>query len=166
MVERVVEGLPEADLVASLDLVEEAVDSSDGLALVVASQDDNLPWESDLQSVKKADDLTRLLATVYVIAHEEVASLHRDDFVALELVLVLLADVVWRWPAEPFVVPTRLRGGACAGHRHHASATTNQKSTGQGLLSFSSGGDLEGGFRGHSCYFKIFFKPNFESLNS
>lgn len=90
MVERVVEGLPEADLVASLDLVEEAIDSGDGLALVVASQDDYLPWESDLQSVKKADDLTRLLATVYVIAHEEVAGLHRDDFVALELVLVLL----------------------------------------------------------------------------
>ena len=48
VVERVVEGLPEADLVSSLDLVEETVDSGDGLALVVATQDDDLSWEAHL----------------------------------------------------------------------------------------------------------------------
>ena len=94
MVERVVEGLPEADLVSSLDLVEETVDSGDGLALVVATQDDDLSWEAHLQGVQQTNDFAGLLASIYVITHEQVPSLHGDDAITLELVFVLLLHLL------------------------------------------------------------------------
>ena len=42
MVEARVELLPQVDLVPSLDLVEESVDASNGLALVVSTKNDHL----------------------------------------------------------------------------------------------------------------------------
>lgn len=46
IIEAIIKGLPERDLVPSLDLVKEPIDSRDGLTLVVASQNDDLLWIS------------------------------------------------------------------------------------------------------------------------
>ena len=48
VVERVVEGLPQRELVSPLDLVEESVDARRRLALMVATQQDDLAREPDL----------------------------------------------------------------------------------------------------------------------
>ena len=51
MIERVVESLPQRYFITSLDLVEEAVDPSDSLALVVTSEHHNLLREAALERV-------------------------------------------------------------------------------------------------------------------
>lgn len=89
VVEAVVEGLPETDLVSTFDFVEETVYARDGLTLVVASEDDHLMREADFEGQEQADDLATLLATVDVVSHEEVPALLRNNIVTLiSLVLV------------------------------------------------------------------------------
>ena len=51
MIERVVESLPQRYFITSLDLVEETVDPSDSLALVVTSEHHNLLREAALERV-------------------------------------------------------------------------------------------------------------------
>lgn len=93
VVEAIPESLPQGDLVPSLDLIEEAVDPGDGLTLVVASQDDNLVRVFDLQGEKEADDLTALLSSVDIVAHEQVSRRLGDDLVTL-LLLVLVCHLL------------------------------------------------------------------------
>lgn len=89
MVEAVVECLPQRELVSPLDLVEESVDAGDGLALVVATEDNHLFWETALQREKQADYLTALLATVHVVTKEEILQISAQNlFLLLLLVLV------------------------------------------------------------------------------
>ena len=57
---------------------------------MIATQNDYLTRESALKRVQKADDFAALLATIHVVAHEQIARLHGDDTITLELILVLL----------------------------------------------------------------------------
>lgn len=94
MVERVVEGLPETDLVSSLDFIEKAVHSCDGLGLVVASKHDDLSRESYLQSVQKANNLARLFPSIDVVSHEKVSSLEWNDSILVEVIFVLILHLL------------------------------------------------------------------------
>lgn len=71
-VEAVGERLPQFDVVSSLALVVEAIDTVDGGAFVVATQDEEVLRVLDLVRKQQADGLERLLASVYVVSQEEV----------------------------------------------------------------------------------------------
>ena len=77
-VEAVGKRLPQLDVVPTLALVVEAVDTVDGRAFVVAPQDEEVLGVLDLVGEEQADSLERLLATIYVIAKEEVVGLGRE----------------------------------------------------------------------------------------
>ena len=66
-VETVIKLLPNVDFIPSFHFIEKSINTSNGLRFVVASQYNNLIWESDFQSEKKADDFCALLASVYII---------------------------------------------------------------------------------------------------
>ena len=74
-VEAVCEGLPQLDVVSSFALIVEAVDTVDGGTFVVATQNEEVFWILDLVCQKQADCLEGLLATVHVVAKEEVVGL-------------------------------------------------------------------------------------------
>jgi hypothetical protein len=94
-VEGVGERLPELDVVTPLALVEEAVDAVDASALVVATEDEEVLGELDLEGEDEADGLEALLATVHVVAEEEVVRSRRETtvFEQAEEVVVLTVDV-------------------------------------------------------------------------
>ena len=71
-IEAIGECLPQLDVVASLALVVESVDTIDGRALVVAAQDEEVLWILDLVREQEADGLEGLLAAVDIVAEEEV----------------------------------------------------------------------------------------------
>ena len=71
-VEAICEGLPELDVVATLALVIEAVDSVDGGTLVVASQEEEVLRVLNLVCQEEADGLEGLLAAVHVVTKEEI----------------------------------------------------------------------------------------------
>ena len=56
---------------------------------MVTSEDHNLSWISHLQGEEEADDLAALLASIHVVAHEEVTGRLADDLIVL-LLLVLV----------------------------------------------------------------------------
>ena len=90
VVEAGVELLPQPNFVAALDFVEEAVNARDGLALVVAAEDNDLLGVADFEGEEEANNFATLLASVDVVAHEEVLALLGEDALLL-LLLVLLA---------------------------------------------------------------------------
>ena len=90
MIEAVVEGLPECDLVPPLDFIEKAVHPSDGLTFVVASEDDHLLGVPHLECEEQADDFAALLTSVDIVAHEKVTCILGYNVVVL-LLLVLIA---------------------------------------------------------------------------
>lgn len=94
-VEAVGKGLPELNVVAALALVIEAVDAVDGRALVVAAENEEVFGVLDLVGEEKADGLKGLLATVDVVAEEEVVGLGREATVLEETeeVVVLAVDI-------------------------------------------------------------------------
>lgn len=94
-VEAVGERLPQLDVVATLALVVEAVDAVDGRALVVAAQDEEVFRVLDLVREEQANGLERLLATVHVVAEEEIVSLGREAAILekAEQVVILSMDV-------------------------------------------------------------------------
>ena len=71
MVEAVAESLKQRNFIPSLDLVEEAINSCDSLALVVSPQNNNLLREPHFQSEKQADYLARLFSSIDVVSHKE-----------------------------------------------------------------------------------------------
>lgn len=77
-VEAVRKGLPQFDVVTTLALVIETVDTVDGGALVVAAQNEKVLRVLDLVCQQKADGLKRLLATIHVVAKEQVVCLWRE----------------------------------------------------------------------------------------
>jgi len=89
VVEASIECLPETYFVSSLNFVEEAINSCDGLRLVISTQHNNLAGVSDLQGEEQADDLTALLSSVDVVAHEQVFGLLGDDVVVLVLLVLI-----------------------------------------------------------------------------
>lgn len=94
-VEAVGEGFPQLDVVPSLALVVEAVNAVDRGALVVAAQDEEVFGVLDLVCEQQADGLERLLATVYVVAEEEVVGLWWETAILeeTEQVVVLAVDI-------------------------------------------------------------------------
>ena len=77
-VEAVGKRLPQLDVEAALALVVEAVDAVDARAFVVAAQNEEVFGVLDLIRQQQADGLERLLATVDVVAEEEVVGLGRE----------------------------------------------------------------------------------------
>lgn len=94
-VEAVGECLPELDIVSSLALVIEAVDTVDGGTLMVAAQNEEVLGVLDLVGKKQADGLERLLATVDVITKEQIVGLRRESTVLekTQEVVVLSVDI-------------------------------------------------------------------------
>jgi hypothetical protein len=120
-VEAVSEGLPELDVVASLALVVEAIDAVDGGALVVAAQDKEVLGVFDLVGQEQADGLQGLLASVDVIAQEEVVCLRREAtvFEQTEEVIVLTVDVTTDLSTRHVSLDASGRGGGPQVGRMH-----------------------------------------------
>jgi hypothetical protein len=74
-VEAVRKCLPKLDVVSTLALVVEAVDTVDGSTLVVSAENEEVFRVLDLVGEEEADGLERLLASVDVVAEEEVVGL-------------------------------------------------------------------------------------------
>ena len=94
-VEAVGKSLPQLDVVASLALVVETVDTVDGGTLVVTAKNEEVLGVLDLVRQKKADGLEGLLATVDVVTEEEVVGLGWESTVLeeAEKVVVLAVNV-------------------------------------------------------------------------
>lgn len=71
-VEAVRKCLPQFDVITTLALVIETVDTVDGSALMVSTQDEEVLGVFDLVCQQKANGLERLLATVHVVTKEQV----------------------------------------------------------------------------------------------
>lgn len=67
-VEAVCERLPQLDVVSSLALVVETIDTVDGGALVVTTENEKVLGILDLVCEEKTDGFQRLLTTVNIIA--------------------------------------------------------------------------------------------------
>ena len=77
-VEDVAKHAPQFDVVTPLALVVKPVDARDGVALVVASQQEEVLGVLHLVRQKQADHLQALLSAVHVIAQEQVIRLRRE----------------------------------------------------------------------------------------
>lgn len=94
-VEAVCEGLPKLDVVSALALVVKAVDTVDGGALVVSSQDKEVFGVLDLVGQEQADGLETLFTTVDVVTEKEVVGLRREATVLekTQQVIILSVDI-------------------------------------------------------------------------
>lgn len=94
-VEAVCESLPKLDVVSSLALVVEAIDTVDGGALVVAAQDEEVLGVFDLIGQEQADGLQRLLTSVDIVTQEEVVCFWREAtvFEQAEEVIILTVNI-------------------------------------------------------------------------
>ena len=94
-VEAVGESLPQLDVVSALALVVESIDTVDGGTLVVATENEEVLGVLDLVCQEQADSLQRLLATVDVVAKEEVVGLRGETAVFEETqeIVVLTVDI-------------------------------------------------------------------------
>mmetsp|Transcript_47028 Transcript_47028/g.132283 ORF Transcript_47028/g.132283 Transcript_47028/m.132283 type:complete len:209 (-) Transcript_47028:231-857(-) len=82
-IEHVAELLPELDVVAALALVIKPIDASDGCALVVASQQEEVLGELRLVGEEQGNCLQALLPSVHVVAQKYVVAL-RGELAVLE----------------------------------------------------------------------------------
>jgi hypothetical protein len=100
-VEAIGECFPQLDIVATLALVVEAIDSVDRGALVVTSEDEEVFGVLDLVGKEQANGLKRLLTSVDVVTEEEVVGLRREATVLEEseeivvLSMDITADLDW-----------------------------------------------------------------------
>lgn len=94
-VEAVCERLPELDVIAALALVVESIDTVDGRALVVTTENEEVLGVLDLVREEETDGLERLLSTVDVVTQEEVVGFWGEAAVLeqAEEVVVLAVDV-------------------------------------------------------------------------
>lgn len=94
-VEAVGKCLPQLDVVASLALIVETVDTVDGCTLVVTAEDEEVLRVFDLVRQQEADSLEGLLATVDVVTEEEVVGLGWETtiFEEAEKVVVLAVNI-------------------------------------------------------------------------
>jgi hypothetical protein len=94
-VEAVGKGLPQLDVVATLALVVEAIDTVDRGALVVTSEDEEVFGVLDLVGKEQANGLKRLLTSVDIVTEEEVVGLRREATILEESeeVVVLSVDI-------------------------------------------------------------------------
>jgi hypothetical protein len=80
-VEAVCERLPQLDIVPSFALVVEAVDTIDGSALVIATENEEVLRILDFVREQETDGLEGLFATVHIVAQEEVVGLRWESAV-------------------------------------------------------------------------------------
>lgn len=80
-VEAIGKSLPELDVVATLALIVESVDTVDRGAFVVTAENEEVFGIFDLVRKQQADGLEGLLATVDVVTKEEVVRLGRETTV-------------------------------------------------------------------------------------
>lgn len=94
-VEAICESLPELDVVPSLALIVEPVYAVDRGAFVVTAQDEKVFGVLDLVGQQEADGLERLLATINVIAEEEVVGLGGEAAVLeqSQKIVILTVDI-------------------------------------------------------------------------
>jgi hypothetical protein len=94
-VEAVGESLPQLNVVPSLALVVETINAVDRGTLMVAAQDEEVLGVFDLVRKEQADGLERLLATVHVVAKEEVVGLWWEAAILkqTEQIIVLAVDI-------------------------------------------------------------------------
>lgn len=77
-VEAIGKGLPQLDVVPAFAFVVKAVDTIDAGAFVISSEDEEVLRILDLVCQKQADSLERLLASINIVAEEEVVGLRRE----------------------------------------------------------------------------------------
>ena len=94
-VEAIGECLPKFDVVPPLAFIVETVDSVDGGALVVTTENEEVLGVFDLVSQKEADGLKRLLATVDIVTQEQVVGFRREAtvFEETQKIVVLAVDI-------------------------------------------------------------------------
>lgn len=94
-VEAISEGLPELDVITALAFVVEAVNSVDRGTFMVAAQDEEILRVLDLVRQQQADRLQGLLASVYIIAKEEIVGFWGKPAVLKESeeIVVLTMDI-------------------------------------------------------------------------
>lgn len=94
-VEAISKSLPQLDIVPALALVVKTVDTVDGRALVVTTQNEEVLGVFYLVRQQKADGLQRLLATIDVITEEKVVGLRGETAVLKQSqqVIVLAVDI-------------------------------------------------------------------------
>jgi hypothetical protein len=94
-VEAVRKCLPKLDVVSTLALVVEAVDTVDGSTLVVSAENEEVFGVLDLVGEEEADGLERLLTSVDVVAEEKVVGLGGETAVLKQAqqIVVLTVDI-------------------------------------------------------------------------
>lgn len=94
-VEAIGECLPELDVVPPFAFIIETIDSVDGCALVVPTEDEEIFGVLDLVCEEKADGFEGLLATVNVVSEEKVVGFWREATVFKEAqkIVVLAVDI-------------------------------------------------------------------------
>jgi hypothetical protein len=94
-VEAIGKGLPELNVIATLALVVEAIDTVDRSTLVVTSQNEEVLGVLDLVGEEQADGLKGLLTSVDIVTEEEVVGLGREATVLEESeeIVVLSVDI-------------------------------------------------------------------------
>ena len=89
MIETIIECLPQRKFVSAFDLVEEAIDPSNRLRLVVSSKNINLFWEASFQGEEETDYLTALFASIDVVTEEEIFVLTTQNLFLLVLFVLV-----------------------------------------------------------------------------
>jgi len=92
-VEAVCECLPQLDVVATLAFIIEAVNTVDGGALVISAKDKEILGVFDLVGEEQADGLEGLLATVDVVAEEEVVGFGGEAAILEEAQKIIILSV-------------------------------------------------------------------------
>jgi len=102
-VEAVGEGFPQFDIVSSLAFVVETINTVDGGALVVSSQEEEVLRVLYLVSQEKANGLKTLLASVHVVTEEQVVGIRRETAIlkqskqVIVLTMNITANLDWRF---------------------------------------------------------------------
>mmetsp|Transcript_11461 Transcript_11461/g.20687 ORF Transcript_11461/g.20687 Transcript_11461/m.20687 type:complete len:342 (+) Transcript_11461:1304-2329(+) len=94
-VEGVSERLPNADVVPTLALVIEPIDTVNGCALVIPTKDEEVLRILDFEGQYKADGFQRLFATVNVVTQEQIVGLWRETAILKqpEEIIVLTMNI-------------------------------------------------------------------------
>lgn len=67
-VEAIRKGLPKLDVVSSFALVVETIDTIDGCAFVVSTENEEILWIFDLVCEEQADGLERLFPSIHIVS--------------------------------------------------------------------------------------------------
>jgi hypothetical protein len=77
-VEAVSKSLPQLNIVPSFALVIESINSIDGSALVISSEEEKVLWVLDLVGEEETNSLQALLSSVHIISQEEIVGIRGE----------------------------------------------------------------------------------------